>query len=201
MPAAIVRPDTTLPDPKTETLKLGKGPRRYYNWWCGWAAWPTTQSADDYKGTPATHRDTRHTAALCRLIFMTRAEAVELADYHMRGLDKFIKGRIAEGKQDPDKLDEWWGEAEGRATIKVPAWLARDLERLHNLDFIKKRAAAAAVYTFFGLPNTEICHWCEYAEQRAAEARRIDDEAFAALSGILRGEPSGQNTAKRGKRS
>lgn len=184
MSAAIVhhRPSPSIPftasGPMPETLRLPKTPRRYVTWLCGWAKWPRTQDHQSYAGTPATVRDVRWAAAGSRVLFMTRAEALALADEHRASLQAHARKKECDTPQ-------WWEEAEAEAPIQLPAWLASDLCRVHGAKFIKRRIIAASIYSLPGLPRAELVRWCEYAQHRETEARQIDDAALLAVRSAL----------------
>ncbi|MEM8738960.1 MAG: hypothetical protein AAGG38_10860 [Planctomycetota bacterium] len=141
----------------------------------------------DYDGTPAAKTTLRHSAALARLLFLTRAEAEAKHQYHLDKLRKNAAKMHREGKSEAD-IESWWVRAEAAATYTVPAWLARDLDRHHCRANVEKGWGATAVWGFNGADEAEIAHWCMYVEQRDAENRKTDDKAFAALASILTGE-------------
>lgn len=177
----------TLPDLKTEPLKLGKGPRRNARYYLRWGNCPYKRKTKDYDGTPAARTPIRHAAAFARLLFWTRAEAEAEHMRHLEVLRSDTAKMHREGR-DEKTIETYWIKAEASTTYTVPAWLGRELDQHHGRKNIERGWGATAVWTFNGADKSELTRWCDYVEQRDAEQREVDDQAFAALTNILKSD-------------
>lgn len=179
--------NSTLPNPQSEKIKLGKSPRRSYRLWCHYADRPGKHRSDDHTDPVMGRKQARLNGALAHLAYMTTAEADKLVAQHDRMIAKNIKKHAKDGHSEA-AIDNWVDLIEARDVIHTFAWIHDELKRVHGIQRVIDRLAGVAIWAFNGLSNERAAAWVKMAEARDAERRAIDDEAFAALASILSNE-------------
>lgn len=188
-----------LPDPATQPIKIGKGPRRTRKpSICGVFQSHGALAPDDYKGTTAQPTKAFHAAAAFRLTFRTTDEARQIVKDYDLYVEDWIKRAVKTSEEQGkgcaayERLCEEIDRRRPRRRITLPAWLWSALCRRFGEQWLCEELLGAAIWQMHY--QTHIDYATQYVaevERRTAEAKSIDDEAHAALTSILNGEAVG----------
>lgn len=191
---------TTLPDPRTEAIKLGRHPRRSVSIYAAYGKHNTVQTSPDrFKGTPLGRSPIFHAAAMFRLSFRTTAEARRMVDafHHWRTADDAAYRKwFSDRGYTLTNCNQYICEREARSSFKLPLWIGNEVINRFGKQWLINDLFAAAVSDFGR--NTHIDYAVAYAEEverRTAEAKAIDDAAHATLTAIMSGEAVSVETA------